>query len=185
MQDAAGSSPAIMPGPITDDPPPGFEPVTTPGTEYPEPPVGNFPGDPAPEVGGGAVDGPGIGGPAGVIACGIEAGIEVCRYNPANPDQTTGPFTCFGNMFWHHCIEPFYPAPSLPALPLPVRPKPVPCAGWPKRRMKEVTCTAGDLSIERGDERDCFYDCTDGQNRRTTVPVDSDCPKTIVITVPE
>ncbi len=172
MQDAAGNSPAIMPGPITDEPPAGYEPVTTPGTDFPSPPVGNFPGDPEPGVG--VPDGPISVGPVPVIACGIEAGIEICRYNPANPDQTTGPFTCMGNWVWHHCIEPVYPAPSLPALPLPVRPKAGPCVEGPAGPGKWMMCALVG-SRSDGIYKHCTYNCPDGTQVTLEIPACLPC----------
>ncbi len=183
--------------PVVDNPPPAPEPATAPAPA-PEPPVGGFPGDPVPGVGG-AVGGGAAGGAAGgsvgllpvaVIVCGIEAGREVCTYNPNDPNHSTGPFTCLGNAIWHHCIEPLFPQPIFPPLPIPVQP-PItgPCPPTdPGAKNRTVECNL-DFEVEnpaRTGTKTCYYDCMEHgilDYYKKIVPIDEPCPDTATVTV--
>ena len=181
--------------PVVDNPPPAPEPATAPAPA-PEPPVGGFPGDPVPGVGG-AVGGGAAGGAAGgsvgllpvaVIVCGIEAGREVCTYNPNDPNHSTGPFTCLGNAIWHHCIEPLFPQPIFPPLPIPVQPPiTAPCPPTDPGNGKTADCDFTGFEIIIGNKKQCRYSCIRQGYLKTfvvEVPIDSICPPTYTTPVP-
>ncbi len=120
-------------------------------------------------------------GKGSVIACGIEAGHEICTYSPSN-NPNPGPFTCLGNAIWHHCIEPFWPTPSYPPVPIPV---PMPTKG--NCGLKQPIPSPGEgpgrdyLCFLVGEVHDnevkhCTYECPpDGRQITIEVPTSIDC----------